>query len=257
MHPLLQSHLKLLKGKAGWAALNLKTGQSIEYQNRVFLAASTIKLPILAVYAQDRFANSWSHPAYSYRTGDYVEDSPYFESLSEGSKVSWDSLAEWMMIRSDNLATNLLIEKIGLERIQAWIIKQGLKETRIQRKMMDFEARAAGYENVTSPVDMMLFMQKLATGTLVQPEADRWMLDILYRSEDLEKIPYYFKWPIKVANKPGELPGTRSDVAYLHDNEHELVMGLFCDHLLDEYSEVAADEWLAKCAQILWQILTA
>lgn len=264
LSPALQQHLKHLRGQAGWAARNLKTGQLRCYQNRRFLAASTIKLPILAVYAQERFQPKEPRKTFTYLYDpcDDVEDSPYFARLAPGSVVDGDTLAEWMMIRSDNLATNLLIEHLGLEKIQAWIRAQDLQATELNRKMMDLEARSAGRDNWTCPLDMLQLMSNLAQGRLLAPEACQWMLNILFRSEDLEKIPFYFKAPIRVANKPGELPGTRSDVAYIHaparleTPEQEVVMALFCDQLPDSQAEIEADTWLAQLAQLLWQELS-
>lgn len=254
MHPLLIQHLEQLPGRAGWAALNLSTGQTQSYNSRRFLAASTIKLPVLCLYALERQQAIFAEP-YLWDPADWVEDSPLFEGLKPGDTVSWDTLAEWMMIRSDNAATNLLIKALGLERIQSWIAEQGLKETFLQRLMMDSAARVAGRENWTSPSDMLQLMAKLVQGQLLPAAASQWVLDILFRCEDPEKIPYLFEVPVRVANKPGELPGNRSDVGYVVSPEQEMVMALFVDGLPDEAAEQAADLWLAQLAQYLWQNL--
>jgi len=254
LSPALKAHLAQCPGQVGFAARHLGSGLSLIFQNRRFLAASTIKLPVLAYYAELRSDAEW--PDYVYQAADYVADSPFFDDLQPGQTVDWDTLAEWMMIRSDNTATNLLIERLGLEPMQAWLQAQGFEVTRLQRLMMDLEARAAGRENWTSPAEMLDFMTRLANGHLLTAEATSWMLEILRRSEDLEKIPHFFAPPVVVANKPGELPGTRSDVGYLASPEHEVVMALFTDQLPDAEAEVAADLWLAELARLLWLALT-
>ncbi len=264
----LQNHLSKYSAQSpvqmAWAARNLLTGRECNYGSRRFIAASTIKLPILAVFASQRQMPLFQQP-YLYDPSDWVEDSPFFEQLKATETVSWQTLAEWMMIRSDNAATNLLIRALGLDTIQDWIIEQGYRETFLQREMMDLDARALGRENWTSPQDMCCLMTDLVQARSVTLVERDWMLEILYRCEDPEKIPFLFRPPMCVANKPGELPGNRSDVGYVHDGDDQVVMAVFCDHLPQspEHSPVdvaAAEEicdlWQAELAQLLWQELT-
>lgn len=255
LSPPLQAHLKKLQGQAGFAAENLTQGRQIIWGNRPFLAASTIKVPVLAVYEQARQMGEIPAQDYCFQVQDYVEDSPFFDSLEPGATVSWDELARQMIIISDNTATNLLIRQLGLERIQAWITAQGLSETKIAREMMDLRARARGIDNWTSPLDMCQLMRKLVTGQLLPPGTTGCarMLEILHQQQDREKIPHFFSAPVVVANKPGELPGTRSDIGYLHAPGRAVVMALFTDQLQDD---AAADLWLAELAVLLWQELT-
>ena len=148
-----------------------------------------------------------------------------------------------------------MIQRLGLKRIQAWLNANGFKTTRIERYMMDLEARAQGIDNWTSPSEMCRLMKKLVKGEVTEPGSQglQAILQTLHQQQDLEKIPHFFSAPILVANKPGELPGTRSDVGYLHNAQHEIVMALFTDQLKNE---ATSDLWLATLAQILWRELT-
>lgn len=250
-----QEHLARLPGEAAWAARNLRTGQTLVHNNRLFLAASTIKLPVLALYAQHRQQADFGRD-YHYDPADDCEDSPCFATISPGTPVSWETLAEWMMILSDNTATNLLIDRLGIPALQAWIRDRGWQTMQLNRRMMDLGARARGIDNWTTPLEMMELMERLVNQTLMAPADCDWMLAVLHRCQDREKIPWFFAPPIQVANKPGELPGTRSDVGYVHDQQHQVVMALFCDQLPDEATEIAADLWLAELASMLWDALT-
>lgn len=254
LSPALREHLKRCPGEVGFAAAHLDKGLSLIYRNRVFVAASTIKLPVLAYYALQRDNLNW--PEYRYLPADYIADSPYFDTLQPGQAVSWDTLAEWMMIRSDNTATNLLIQQLGLPALSRWLQTHGFIQTRLQRLMMDLEARAAGRENLTSPAEMLDLMSRLLQGQLLPPEATAWLLNILYRCEDREKIPFFFQPPILVANKPGELPGLRADVGYIQSTTDRVMMALFVDQLPSTETEIACDLWLAELAQLLWKLLT-
>ena len=239
---------------AAWCALNLKTGQQLQHNNRRFLAASTIKIPVLMYYAQHRLHTPFQTP-YRWQAADHVEDSPFFEQGQPGQAIAWDTLAEWMMILSDNAATNLILKALGLSHIQRWLSAKA-PHTPMARLMMDSEARAAGRENWTTPQDMLQIMQHLINHSWLSPAESQWSMDILHRCEDPEKIPYLFRPPVIVANKPGELPGLRADVAYVHDPGHEIVLSIFCDGIA-ESNEVACDLWQAQLAQSLWKELTS
>jgi beta-lactamase class A len=251
----LQAHLEQLAGQAGFVAEHLGSGRRLSFNNRPFFAASTIKLPVLAVWAEAQARGELPPEPYHYQSADFVEDSPYFETLPAGTAVSWAEIARQMMIVSDNLATNLFIRQLGLARIQAWITAEGLSQTRIEREMVDLAARARGIDNWTTPADMAQLMKQLVRGRLHSPDTagQARMLAILHQQQDCEKIPFLFRPPIQVANKPGELPGNRSDVGYVHNDQHEIVMALFCDQL---ENEATADLWLAELAQLLWRELT-
>lgn len=260
--PRLIAHLTKLSDlspqiQAGFCARHLGTGQTISHDaERRFLAASTIKLPVLALYAERRHEAQFAGQ-YIYDQTDDCEDSPCFEALPPGTSVSWDTVADWMMILSDNTATNLLIDRLGIPELQAWIAARGWSVMQLNRRMMDLEARARGIDNWTSADDMLELMEQLVRGTLTDSASCDWMLEVLHRCEDKEKIPFLFKPPVLVANKPGELPGNRSDVGYVHDQTHQVVMAMFCDQLPDEAAELAADLWLAELAVMLWDELTA
>ncbi len=66
-----------------------------------------------------------------------------------------------MIIISDNTATNALIELLGYEEINKMAEFLNCKNTVLQRKMMDFEAAKLGKENLTTPMDMALIMEKI------------------------------------------------------------------------------------------------
>jgi beta-lactamase class A len=120
----------------------------------LFLAASIIKVPILFAWA------------YLERTGraNRAEVCELdFEPRGEGAGLSWllktrrlpfNDVLLLMIALSDNLCTNLVIRRIGIERLNAdFRGPLGLCDTEIQRKLMDHEARAAGRENWVSARD--------------------------------------------------------------------------------------------------------
>jgi Beta-lactamase enzyme family len=83
-----------------------------------------------------------------------VEGTGVLKALAPGLQPTWSDLATLMITVSDNVATNLIIDRLGMGPIQSWIDKAGLGETRIERRMMDREAMSAGRGNWTSAADM-------------------------------------------------------------------------------------------------------
>ena len=99
---------------------------------------------------------------------------------------SWRELVELMIVESDNIATNLLIDRLGMAGVNALAAALGCRDTVLRRRMMDFAAAAAGRENHTSPADVALALEKLYRGEWISPAADAAMVAILLKSGELE-----------------------------------------------------------------------
>lgn len=234
----------------GQVGLALKTPElEWAFQDRRFLSASTIKLPVLLCYFEHKDELQLS--PYRYDPESFVEDSPFFEKCAPGQAIEWDTIADWMMRLSDNTATNLMIDLLGFERVSSWLKREGFSHTELNRKMVDLDSRARGIDNWTTPTEMCRIMWRLVVQDYPRlSSAHRHKaLEILHACEDLEKIPFLFQPPIQVANKPGELPHNRSDVGYVHQGDKQLVLSVFCDQLnVDE----TADLWIAELSRFIW-----
>ena len=73
--------------------------------------------------------------------------------VSRGSPLR--DLATMMVAVSDNSATNVLIDRVGMQNVNAMLDSLGLTHTRLRRKMMDLEAAKEGRENISTPREMM------------------------------------------------------------------------------------------------------
>lgn len=249
----IQQHLLTLSGKCGFAVQHFPDGKIICYQNRRFVAASTIKLPLMSAFWDAVEAGRFElDELWPFNPADVVEDSPAMAELLAGD-ISWEQLLEWMIVVSDNTATNLVLDGVGLYAVNQWLQRAGFCETFLNRRMMDLAARAQGIDNWTTPLEMLNWMARLVNSELISPEADQAMLACLFRQQDLEKIPSGFQAPIRVANKPGELPGNRSDVGYVTDGSNQMLISIFCDELQQEET---VDEWIGILARLWWAEFT-
>lgn len=125
-----------------------------EYASTQFLSASIIKVPILL---------AWVHLE---RTGFVdrgelcnIDDEPQVEGagfswLLRARQLPYQDVLLMMIALSDNLCTNLVIRRIGIDRLQKILHEPlGLQDTQIQRKLMDYDARAKGLDNWISARD--------------------------------------------------------------------------------------------------------
>lgn len=184
------------------------------YNNKSELlpSASMIKVYILAyAYQQMQQGKLTEAETITLKRSDKVGGAGNIQGLPTGTPLSIRYLLTKMIVDSDNVATNMLIDRLGMEKIQQYIDAHGYKDTRLQRRMMDFEAQRAGRENYTSVLDLNNFFTRLYKHHCVNPQADTTMIEILKGQTDNDKIPEGLPTGSVFAHKTGEIEG------YLHD----------------------------------------
>ncbi|MDT2600582.1 class A beta-lactamase-related serine hydrolase [Enterococcus hulanensis] len=115
-----------------------------------------------------------------------------------------------MIQQSDNDAANILITHFGMEQLNESFQTQGYHDTRLERLMLDNEARNQGKENYTSLNDCMFFLKKLYQQQAAYPYST--MLNIMEGQTLRTKIPSKLSEDILVANKTGELDNIENDI---------------------------------------------
>ena len=191
--------------------LNKNNGFSVNGDKKV-LSASMIKLLILAELMKKIFENKFSlsdtvmMANFMKIGGDGV-----LKELNTGHHFTLKELATLMIIVSDNQATNILIDFLGMENINQLGKELDLKETFLGRKMMDAEARKKGYDNYTCADDISLLLKLIYQEKLINKEASQLMLDILLRQQQGERLQRYLPSDIKIAHKCGDLDNLEND----------------------------------------------
>ncbi len=202
-------------GIIGLAAIDLSGGESFTINGEfVFPQASAIKIPILMeVYRQadeGRFSLAERKPIAG---TDQVGGSGILQFLGDRtSELSVRDLCALMIMLSDNTATNILIDLVGMENVNLMLRSLDLRETKLQRKMMDTGASARDEENLSTPHEAARVMQILHEGSFISPEACEDMISILSlpKSGALKKgLPP--RTP--VAFKPGGISGVSTEWA--------------------------------------------
>jgi beta-lactamase class A len=206
-------------GLMGVAILDLTDGKILLHNaDRVFPTASSIKIAILLeLYRQDQQARSGTKEKaklddiYTFDPKDLVEDSRIMAGLTPSvTRVTNRDLAQFMVAVSDNAATNVLINRVGMQNVNATMRSLGLTKTMLRRKMMDIAAARRGDENVATPQEMVRLVEDIYKGKVLDKEATANFIRQLSTMKQ-SYIPRYLPDGVQVANKPGELEGVRTD----------------------------------------------
>ena len=190
-------------------------GASLVSQSGPIKSASVIKLFIMQVLLEEIKAGrlSWQETI-TMMAEDQVGGTGNLQAAEPGTSYSLEELALEMLIRSDNTATNLIIERLGgLSAVQAKIQSLGYQDTRLQRLMMDQVAIAEGRENFTSAREVGQLLAKLYQHKLVGQEQDQIFLDYLAQQTDRQGVVATLPQGVISYNKTG----TNSAQGLQHD----------------------------------------
>lgn len=180
-------------------------------QSRPMRSASMIKVFIMGKAMQEVERGRLSlDEMITLKANDKVGGAGIIAGWADGTDIPVRELLRLMITESDNTATNLMIDRLGMEAINEYIRQEGYGETKLQRKMMDTAAAEAGRENITSPADLGHFFTRLWKGEGMTAGTREQMLTWLYEQTDTECLPQAFPQG-KIAHKTGELVGLYDD----------------------------------------------
>ncbi|HJV22773.1 MAG TPA: serine hydrolase [Holophagaceae bacterium] len=241
-----------LDGVLGVAILDLTDGRELLVNaDTTFPTASTIKVAVLAeLYRQSQAAGAalpvgaGTEPQgpgqarlsdlYTLRSQDLVADSYVLGGLTPGvSRLTNRDLATCMVAVSDNAATNLLIDRVGLPQVNAFLERQGLKETRLRRRMMDLSAAQAGRENVATPRELAQLLATLHRGQVLDAAHTADFFKVLATPKD-GYLPRLLPEELRVAGKPGSLDGVRCDAGLVFLKDRPFIVVAMTSFLREE-----------------------
>lgn len=203
------------------------------YQSRPMRSASMIKVFLLAKAMEDvRAGRASLDEAVTLRRADKVGGAGSLAGWADGSRVTLRELLRLMITESDNTATNLVIDRFGMEALNAYIAREGYSDTHLARKMMDFDAARAGRENMTSARDLGRFFVRLAAAYEAGDEEAAYMMELLLAQTDTECLPEALP-QLRIAHKTGELDGLYDDGGIVFTEDGPVVLCILSDGLAD------------------------
>src|SRR5260370_22469071 len=176
-----------LDGVMGVAIVDLTDGHKyLLHANDVYPQASSIKICVLAeLYRQAQQGKLKLTDLYTVNATDLVQDSDIMGGLTPGvTQITLRDLATMMVAVSDNSATNVLIDRVGMDNVNAFLKAQGLRDTRLRRKMMHLKAAAEGRENISTPNEMFNLLQALYRAELLNKEMTKDFFTFLTTHKD-------------------------------------------------------------------------
>ncbi len=222
-----------LDGVMGVAIEDLTTGQKYGLRgDDVFPQASSIKVAALAeLYHQAQQGKLKLTDMYMVRASDLVADSSIMNGLTPGiTQITLRDLATMTVAVSDNSAANVLIDRVGMENVNALLDSLGLQHTRLRRKMMDLKAAGEGRENVSTPNEMMALLEDVYRGKVLNKELTEDFFKILSTPKD-SWLPRDLPEGLKIANKPGSLEGVRNDSGIVFVEHHPYIICVMTTYL--------------------------
>jgi beta-lactamase class A len=242
-----------LDGVMGIAIEDLTTGDHFFlHESEVFAQASSIKITVLAnLYLEAQQGKLKLTDPYTVQSSDLVPDSDIMNGLTPGvTRVTLRDLATMMVAVSDNSATNVLIDKVGMQNVNAMLDSLGLSHTRLRRKMMDLQAAKEGRENISTPREMMQLLDAMYHGKVLNKESTADFFKMLSTGK-ASFIPRDLPPDLKVANKPGELEAVRNDSGIVFVEGRPYVICVMTGYLRNERD---GEDAISKVSLATWRM---
>jgi beta-lactamase class A len=239
MHSKLEAQLGRaaddLHGVMGFAIKDLTSGE-VFFRNAdlVFPTASSIKLTVLLeLERQDQEGKLSLSERHTIRHGELPigDTDPILHMLGDGTAtMTLRDIATFMVVLSDNGATNILIDRTGMDNINAEIARVGLKETHLRRKMIDIGAARAGRENVSTPRELSGLLEIIHSGRALDPTHTKDYFDLISQPKD-SLFNRALPPAVRIADKPGSLDGVRCDAGLIEIPGRPFVMTVMTTYL--------------------------
>ena len=242
-----------LDGVMGVAIEDLTSGDHFFlHEDEVFAQASSIKITVLAnLYLQVQQGKLKLTDMYTVQSSDLVPDSDIMNGLTPGvTRITLRDLATMMVAVSDNSATNVLIDKVGMPNVNAMLDSLSLTHTRLRRKMMDLQAAKEGRENISTPHEMMTLLDAIYHGKVLNQESTQDFFQMLSTNKD-SWIPRDLPADLKIANKPGALEAVRNDSGIVFVEGLPYVICVMTSFLRNERE---GEEAISKVSLSAWRM---
>ncbi|MDI6895168.1 MAG: class A beta-lactamase-related serine hydrolase [Bacillota bacterium] len=282
----LRSVVTSISGIVGLAARNLGTGEEVHINSGlVFPLASTFKVPLLLELLRLAELGSVDLGArFSLSPEARVFGSGVLKELDPGLQPTVRDLAVLMIILSDNWATDMLANVVGLDNVNRTLRVHGIEEVNVVLNCTQILARAAGIvsdnpsaeelelarqrleaaelppdspalsegsdNNVATPRGFASLLTMLAERRYVSPWVCEQALDIMKRQQLRQRIPLLLPLRVKVANKTGTLGPVRNDAGIIFGARATVALAVFTKKVADP---IAADRVIADCAHLLFE----
>jgi beta-lactamase class A len=246
---------------------DLETGNEIHINaNQAFHPASTFKVHVMMEVFRQAQEGKFS-------LDDELQIINSFTSIANGSKYSLDvkddsettlysrlgenesiiELTRLMIVRSSNLATNILIEKVGTQGVNAFIRKLGIEGVSVLRGVEDNAAFRLGMNNSATARGLTQTMKLIAEGKVVSKPNSQKMIEIMLQQEFNESIPALLPKSVKVAHKTGWTGDVYHDTGIVFPENRKPYAISIMTRGFAEDNEKAAHDCMATISKMIYE----
>jgi beta-lactamase class A len=251
-------------GNVSLYAKNLDTGAEYSFGgDEPVRTASTIKVAVM-IEAFARVAEGrakWTDELLLTKEKK-VSGSGILQEFSDGLHLTFRDGVTLMMTLSDNTATNLVIDVLGADAVNARMQSLGMTRTRLMRRIggggESEEGKRAENKRFglgrSSPREMVALLEKLERGEIISPAVSKEMIELMKREQGTDGI-WRELWQTPKATKSGALDLLRSNVGIIYHPRGRIALAITCDdmpepnwtidnpayHLMSRLSEIIID----------------
>jgi beta-lactamase class A len=262
--PLIKAH----KGKVGIAVKNLKTGESFgEHADQPMPTASLIKFPVMVeTYRQAAEGRVDLNKTVVLKKEDKVPGSGILTNhFSDGASFPLRDAVHLMIVYSDNTATNLVLDQIGLKSTAETMEKLGYPNTKIHSKVFRRESSVFPERSKefglgsTTPAEMIRLCEALENRELVSKQASEEMLAHMRACDDRDKFPRFLPSGAKVAFKTGSLDACKTAAGILYTSSGPVALCVMTNDNEDKrwVTDNAGNRLCAEIARDVFQYFDA
>lgn len=221
---ILEPLIATYPGEVGVAIKHLGTGQAFQHRaDEPMSTASLIKLPVMVTaYEKISAGAATREQAIELKEADKVPGSGILTTnFSPGLRLSLRDAIRLMIAYSDNTATNLVIDAIGLDQTSAAMERLGYAHTRLHSKVYRRDTSIAPERSQrfglgsTSAGETLDLLERLAGGQIIDQVVSEEILDHLYACEDRDKLARLLPAGVRIAHKSGYVSTARCDAGLI------------------------------------------
>lgn len=214
--------------------------------NRPYRAASTVKVPLMVEVfrAIERGALSLDR-SYTLLPADVAPGTGVMLHITPGSTLRLNDLIYLMISISDNTATNVLIDWVGMEAVNATMRELGMSGSCLARKMKGRPAVGDEPENWATAQDYAHLMQLILNSHAATPASCETMIQMLQTQQNTRRIARYLPKDdnLRWGSKTGTISGVVNEVGFIQRGNRNLIISVFCENFPNEY---VAEEFIGR-----------
>lgn len=255
LNQFLSREIAAFPGKTSLLMTDIDTHETLHaYDPDVqVVSASTIKVPILLcalrLVQEGKLSLEQTLPL---APAVITEDTEVFEAENRRDAYTLWEYLYWMIVESDNTATNVMIDFLGYDAINRFIFSAGLDHTSCARRMLDWQAIQAGRNNYTSASDQEILYRRLCRGELLNPKLTEVALDMLRRQRSMDSILRYVPEAVVFAHKTGGLDYLDHDAGVFFLPHRRIYLGVFTWDGPAPEGDMSQKRYIGKLAKTLF-----